>query len=76
VPVIYRDSGLRFITYVDDHLPAHVHVEGQGGSAKIAIDDASLVWSRNLGRRDVIRAMDVVSRLRTEFGIAWQNIHG
>lgn len=43
MPVIFRDSGLRFIIFVDDHSPAHVHVEGKGGSAKIAIADAGLI---------------------------------
>ena len=76
MPVIFRDSGLRFIIFVDDHSPAHVHVEGKGGSAKIAIDDASLIWTRNLGRTDVIRAVNVVKSQQAEFRTAWQKIHG
>ena len=43
MPVIHREVGLRFIIYVDDHAPPHVHVEGKGGSAKIAIENASLI---------------------------------
>lgn len=76
MPVIHRDGGLRFIIYVDDHAPAHLHVEGNGGSAKIALANADLIWSRGLGRRDVIRAVDVVRQEQTEFRIAWQKIHG
>lgn len=76
MPVILREAGLRFIIYLDDHPPPHVHVEGNGGGAKIALEDARLVWSRGLSRRDVNRAVDVVRTHRDEFGIAWQNIHG
>ncbi|KPF62317.1 hypothetical protein IP88_15025 [alpha proteobacterium AAP81b] len=76
MPVIHRESGLRFIIYVDEHPPAHVHVEGEGGSAKIEIEPVTLIWSRNLKRRDVNRAVDIVRRNSVEFGIAWANIHG
>ena len=72
MPVILRESGLRFIIYVDDHLPAHVHIEGKGGNAKIAIEDAGLIWSRNLSRQGVLRAVDVVEIHRAELRIAWQ----
>ncbi len=76
MPVILRDAGLRFIVYVDDHPPPHVHVEGNDGSAKIAIDPPRLIWSRGLSQRDINRAVDIVEINRTEFGIAWQKIHG
>lgn len=76
MPVIFREAGLRFIVYVDDHVPAHVHVEGNGGSAKIAIADATLIWSHRLGHRDINRAVNVVKARRVEFTTAWQNIHG
>jgi hypothetical protein len=76
VPVIFRDSGMRFIIYVDDHSPAHVHVEGKGGSAKIGLMDVNLAWSRALSRRDVIRALNVVRDNRFDFLMAWQKIHG
>lgn len=76
VPVVFRDSGLRFIIYFDDHAPPHVHVEGKGGSAKIGLSDISLVWSRALSKRDVIRALRVISDNRADFLMAWQKIHG
>jgi hypothetical protein len=67
---------MRFIIYVDDHSPAHVHVEGKGGSAKIGLMDVNLAWSRALSRRDVIRALNVVRDNRFDFLMAWQKIHG
>ena len=76
MPVVHREFGFRFIIYVDDHTPAHVHVEGNGGSAKIAIESAALVWSRGLGGRDVNRAVDIVRRERAAFGNAWKTVHG
>lgn len=32
--VVHRAFGMRFIIYLDDHLPAHIHVKGDG-EAKI-----------------------------------------
>lgn len=76
VPVIHHEHGFRFIIYLDDHPPPHVHVEGDDGSAKIEIDPAVLLWSRNLNRRDVHRVVDTVETNSVAFGIAWRNIHG
>ena len=76
MPVIVREAGFRVIIYLDDHPPAHVHVEGNDGSTKIAIEGAVLVWNRGLNRRDVNRAVDIVSRHHNELRTAWTNIHG
>jgi hypothetical protein len=46
---VLRADGLRVVIYVNDHLPAHVHVFG-GGEAKINLigtqGGPDLVWAR------------------------------
>ncbi|PWG01323.1 DUF4160 domain-containing protein [Sphingosinicella humi] len=37
---VHREAGLRFIIFVDDHEPAHVHVIGDG-TAKINLTGPS-----------------------------------
>jgi Domain of unknown function (DUF4160) len=37
MPVIYRKDGCRFVIYLNDHGPAHVHIIGDG-EAKIALE--------------------------------------
>ena len=46
MPVVFRAHGLRFIIYVDDHRPPHIHVDGRG-VAKIALEpNVELIWDR------------------------------
>ena len=37
MPTILREGGLSIRIYLDDHLPAHVHVVSATGTAKIEI---------------------------------------
>jgi Domain of unknown function (DUF4160) len=77
--VIYRKLGLRFIIYVDDHEPAHVHVRGDG-EAKISLGNSiggpDLVFSKGFSTGDVRRAMHVVKAQREAFMQDWNRLHG
>jgi hypothetical protein len=80
MPTIHRAHGLRFIIYLDDHEPAHIHAIGAGGEAKIDIgapgDAPELVWTRGLSNALVRRAMTVVEQEQARFRAAWTAIHG
>ena len=76
---VFRAHGLRVIIFVDDHLPAHVHVFGDG-HAKINLhgaDDApELVWAEGMTRAEVRRAMRIVLEQQTLLLARWEDIHG
>ena len=63
--------------YVDDHLPAHTHVLGNG-SAKIAFGAEIAYVADNAGMsvRDLRRALRKVKEHRAVFVSAWRDIHG
>jgi hypothetical protein len=76
MPTIYRENGVRFVIYLDDHLPAHIHIIGDG-EAKIALEpDIELLWQRGFSNLDVKKALDVVRANRIEFLSRWKLIHG
>ncbi len=76
MPVVFRERGLNFVVYVDDHPPPHVHVIGDG-VAKIDLEPAvALVHCRGLSKADVRRALDVVESHRPAMLEAWKRIHG
>lgn len=66
---VLRATGLRVIIYVNDHLPAHVHVTGTG-AAKINLTGAKgspdLVWADGMSRADIRRAMALVTEHRDD----------
>lgn len=68
---------MRFMIYVDDHLPEHTHVLGSG-SAKIAFGGEFAYVADNAGMsvRDLRRALRVVEENRALFLAAWKDVHG
>lgn len=76
---VYRAQGLRFVIFLNDHEPAHVHVFGDG-EAKINLlggDGApTLIWADDMKRADVRRAMKIVSEKRDELLKKWKEVHG
>ena len=77
--VIHREAGLRFVIFVNDHEPAHVHVFGDG-EAKIDLGSARgeprLISFVGLSDSDVRRAMRIVGERRLEFLTRWKALHG
>ncbi|WIY53724.1 DUF4160 domain-containing protein [Devosia sp. YIM 151766] len=66
---------MRFVIYLDDHEPAHVHVYGDG-EARIDIVNLNVLSVRGMSKRDTVRALSVVSRHRSYFLHCWTDIHG
>jgi len=77
--VIHREAGLRFVIFLNDHQPAHVHVFADG-EAKVdlgaARGEAHLIASVGLSDADLRRAMRIVGERRLEFLARWKAIHG
>lgn len=77
---VHRAHGLRVVIYVDDHEPAHVHVIGEGGQAKVNLigpdGGPELVWAEGLKRSAVRRAMRLVTDQQEAFLSRWREIHG
>ena len=69
---VLRAEGLRVVIYVNDHVPAHVHVFGDG-EAKInliGLQGASdLVWASNVTHGEVRRSMRVVTASHRPVGV-------
>jgi hypothetical protein len=77
--VIHREAGLRFVIFVNDHQPAHVHVFGDG-EAKVDLGSArggaSLLSCVGLSDADLRRALRIITDRRLEFLARWNAIHG
>jgi hypothetical protein len=76
---VLRAQGLRVVIFVNDHLPAHVHVFGDG-EAKINLLGANgapaLVWADGMSRGDIRRAMRLALEQQTLLLERWEEIHG
>jgi hypothetical protein len=76
---VLRARGLRVVIFVNDHLPAHVHVIGDG-EVKITLLGAggapALVWADRMGRGDIRRAMRGVMEQQAFLLERWEEIDG
>ena len=77
--VIHRAHGFRFVIYLADHEPAHVHVTGSG-QAKINLIGADggpqVVESFGIKASDMRRLRAEVVAHQAAFLAEWEQIHG
>ena len=76
--VVHRAFGLRFIIYVDDHAPAHVHVRGDGHAKVDLIGEngkPSFVRVVDMTKADQRRILREIRKQRDMLLRRWSEIH-
>ncbi len=76
---VHRAFGFRFVIFVNDHAPPHVHVFGQGGEAKIELaagGDVTVDWAHGIARTNLRRLLLEARMRRARLLEAWEAIHG
>ncbi len=53
MPTILRISGYRFFFYINDHHPAHIHVEKDRCTAKFSLKNAELLRSKRFNASEL-----------------------
>ncbi len=72
MPTILRESGFRFFFYAGDgDEPAHVHVEGAGGTAKFWLNPVFLARSAGFRSRDINEIQRIVEENRQALVDTW-----
>lgn len=75
---VHRAYGFQFVIFSNDHSPAHVHVFGQGGEARIVLEGPggiTLDWVASISRGDVRKLMQEVQREQERLIAMWRTIH-
>lgn len=76
MPTIFTESGFRFMIYLDDHPPAHVHAIAADCMIRIGLEPLEVLSSVGAKASDVRRAMEIAQRRREELVAAWRKHHG
>lgn len=75
MPVVFRESGLRYFFYSNEgspREPPHVHVKGGGRDAKIWLEpEVSIADSFGFSPRELARILQVVGNNRDRIVGAW-----
>jgi hypothetical protein len=76
---IFRESGLSFVIFIDDHAPPHVHVFGDG-TAKIELgtkkEDIRVVDVEGMKAGAARKAKRIVAERWDELMMKWAEFHG
>lgn len=76
---VHREHGLRFVIYLDDHDPAHVHVFGDG-ELKVDIIGPdglpTLIYAIGMKASDRRKALDVLKGKQAWFMAEWKRLNG
>ena len=75
MPTIFTEGGFRFMIYLDDHLPAHVHAIGADCMIRIGLEPLEVLSSVGANATDVRRAAEIAQRRREELLAAWRKHH-
>jgi len=77
MPTIHLEGGFRFVVYLNDHPPPHVHVLGDG-HAKILVDDSgpSLDEADGFNRGQLRAIVRIAENECAKFLSEWDRIHG
>ncbi len=77
MPTIFNEGGFRFMIYVHDHSPAHIHVLGHGGAVELLINPIALRAVRGpLTNAQVRKVVRIASDRQSELMQAWRDHHG
>lgn len=79
MPTVHRAGDLRFVIFLDDHGPPHVHVFSAGGEAKLLLEGSdgrpALLWARGMDRGRLRLAMTGTLAHRGKLLLAWRRLH-
>lgn len=82
MPTVLRISGIRFIVWPNDHMPAHAHAVGADWQLKIAIGDCESIRPWLLDMKGKPSPREITIALRTvrihcmELVTVWRTLHG
>jgi Domain of unknown function (DUF4160) len=76
---VHRGHGLRFVIYLDDHKPAHVHIFGDGELKVTIVGQGGLpeiVYALGMKTGDRRKAMDVMKDRQDWLLSEWNRLQG
>ena len=80
MPTVHRAGNLRFVIFLDDHGPPHVHVFSGRAEAKILLgshgEGPELEWARGFDRAGLRRVLVEAMASRAKLWAAWRRVHG
>lgn len=78
MPTVFKEHGCRFVIYLNDHPPPHVHVLGEG-YAIVILDEGGvvvLVEADGFSRPKLRKILKTAEEQNAKLLQDWRKIHG
>lgn len=76
MPTVLNISGYRFIIFLNDHLPKHIHVKKAEGGAKVNLEPIEVVEHYQLTRRQINEIRKITEENQEYLLAKWQELQG
>ena len=76
MPTIIRQDGFDVMILTNDHRPAHVHVIKAHAEVVLTLTPVSIRENYRMSKRDVRKAIDIISSNLELLLQSWREIHG
>ena len=74
-PTVLDKRGYRFVIYLNDHPPAHVHVRKAEKDARVRLDPVEILHNFGFTRRELREIIDRVTEHQGALLAEWDIIH-
>ncbi|MCA0455003.1 MAG: DUF4160 domain-containing protein [Chloroflexi bacterium] len=75
MPTVIREDGYTIRIYLNDHIPAHVHVLKAEKEARITLVDLKVMDSIEFTSKELKRAIEIIEEHQDELLKIWDTYH-
>lgn len=76
MPTVLRHEGFRFMIFLNDHEPPHVHVHKAGNECRVGLDPVVVLHNYGFNRRDLSYIIKITNDSHAQLLKAWHELHG
>ena len=75
MPTVLNLNGYRFFFYVNDHSPAHIHIEKAEGTAKFQLDPVEIIKSKHFNSAEIHEIRNLIIKNLAFLKNKWNEYH-
>ncbi len=74
-PTLIQDKGYRVVMYLNDHLPAHVHVKKDRNEVRVQIDPVQIMDNWGYNQREIKAILELITTHQEQLLAAWNTFY-
>ena len=75
MPTVIREDGYTIRIYLNDHIPAHVHVINAEKEARVSLEPIEIMNNIDFTSKELRKIIDIIESHHDELLEAWDTYH-